>query len=55
MWLINVVNKTGEYVSNKKLKKSQKMILKSLRNNPNITIEGLSRETGLGHTTIEII
>ena len=49
----NVVNKSGEYVVNKKLKKSQLMILKSLRNNPNITIVGLSRETGLGHTAIQ--
>lgn len=29
------------------------MILKSLRNNPNITIEGISRETGLGHAAIQ--
>lgn len=28
------------------------MILKSLRNNPNITIAGLSRETSLGNTAI---
>lgn len=47
MWLINVVNKSGEYVVNKKLKKGQLMILKSLRDNPNITIAGPSRETGL--------
>lgn len=47
MRLIKVVNKSGEYVVNKKLKKSQLMILKSLRDNPNITIAGLSRETGL--------
>lgn len=53
MWLINVVNKSGEYVVNKKLKKSQLMISKSLRNNPDITIAGLSRETGLGHTAIQ--
>lgn len=29
------------------------MTLKSLRNNPNITFMGLSRETGLGHNTIQ--
>ena len=49
----NVVNKSGEYVVNKNLNKSQISILKSLRNNPNITIEGISRETGLGHTAIQ--
>lgn len=45
MWLIKVVNK--------KLNKSQLMILKSLRNNPNITLAGLSRESGFGHTIIQ--
>ena len=45
MWLIKVVNKI--------LNKSQLMILKSLRNNPNITLAGLSRESGFGHTTIQ--
>ena len=49
----NVVNISGEYVVNKSLNKSQILILKSLRNNPNITIEGISRETGLGHTAIQ--
>lgn len=52
MWLIKVVNKSGEYVVNKKLKKGQYMVLISLRNDPNITIAGLSRETSLGNTAI---
>ncbi len=49
----NVVNKSSEYVVNKTLNKSQLLILKAIRNNPNITIEGLTRETGLGHTAIQ--
>ncbi len=49
----NVVNNSGEYVVNNSLSKSQLLIMKSLRNNPNITIEGLTRETGLGHTAIQ--
>ena len=49
----NVVNKSGEYVVNKSLSKNQIIILKAIRNNPNITIEGISRETGLGHTAIQ--
>ena len=49
----NVVNKSGEYVVNKRLSKNQIIILKAIRNNPNITIEEISRETGLGHTAIQ--
>lgn len=49
----NVVNKNGKQVVNKTLNKSQLAILKSVRNNSNITIEGLCRETGLGHTAIQ--
>ena len=48
-----MVNKSGEYVVNKSLSKNQIIILKAIRNNPNITIEGISRETGLGHTAIK--
>ena len=48
-----MVNKSGEEVVNKLLNKSQLSIIKAIRNNPNITIEGLSLETGLGHTTIQ--
>ena len=48
-----MVNKSGEYVVNKSLSKNQIIILKAIRNNPNITIEGISRETGLGHTAIQ--
>ena len=48
-----VVNKSGEYVVNKSLSKNQIIILKAIRNNPNITIEGITRETGLGHTAIQ--
>jgi ATP-dependent DNA helicase RecG len=48
-----VVNKSGEYVVNKNLNKNQLLILKVLRNNPNITIKGLCRETKLGHTAIQ--
>ena len=48
-----VVNKSGEYVVNKLLNKSQLLILKAVRNNPNVTIEGLTKETGLGHTAIQ--
>lgn len=49
----NAVNKSGEYVVNKTLNKSQIAILKTIRNNPNITIKGITRETGLGHTAIQ--
>lgn len=38
---------------NKLLNKSQLLILKAVRNNPNVTIEGLTKETGLGHTAIQ--
>lgn len=48
-----VVNKSGEYVVNKLLNKNQLLILKAVRNNPNVTIEGLTKETGLGHTAIQ--
>lgn len=48
-----MVNKSGEYVVNKLLNKSQLLILKAVRNNPNVTIEGLTKETGLGHTAIQ--
>ena len=48
-----MVNKSGEYVVNKSLSKNQIIILKAIRNNPNITIEGISRKTGLGHTAIQ--
>lgn len=45
--------KSREYVGNKLLSKNQIEIIKALRNNPNITIEGLVRETDLGHAAIE--
>lgn len=48
-----MVNKSGEYVVNKLLNKSQLLILKAVRNNPNVTIKGLTKETGLGHTAIQ--
>ena len=48
-----MVNESGEYVVNKSLSKNQIIILKAIRNNPNITIEVISRETGLGHTAIQ--
>ena len=38
---------------NKLLNKTQLSIIKSIRNNPNITIAELSQETGLGHTAIQ--
>lgn len=44
-----MVNKSGEYVVNKLLNKSQLLILKAVRNNPNVTIEGLTK----GHTAIQ--
>ena len=49
----NVVNEGGEEVVSKLLNKSQMVIIKAVRNNPNITITELSIETGLGHTTIQ--
>lgn len=48
-----VVNKSGQDVVNKFLSKNQLLILKFVRNNPNITIAELSKETGLGHTAIQ--
>ena len=48
-----MVNKCVEEVVNKLLNKSQLSIIKSIRNNPNITISELEKETGLGHTAIQ--
>ena len=48
-----VVNKSGEKMVNKLLNKSQLSIIKAIRNNPNITISELEKETGLGHTAIQ--
>ena len=48
-----MVNKSGEEVVNKLLNKSQLSIIKAIRNNPNITIAELEKETKLGHTAIQ--
>ncbi|MGM9813332.1 MAG: hypothetical protein ACI32C_00250 [Candidatus Enteromonas sp.] len=46
------IKKSDETVVRQALAQNQLSILKSIRNNPNIIVEGLSRETGLGHAAI---